>query len=381
MVEVFREVRRVLREDGTVFLNLGDSYAGGGRGFGYGGKQDTNKGCENMPKSIVPDNLKPKDLCGIPWRVAFALQADGWWLRSAIVWAKPNPMPESVTDRPTSSYEFVFLLTRSARYYYDADAVREPATVGNNGSFFHTGKTGVNQHRCSSFPRVETGSRNLRDVWTIPTMPFPEAHFATFPKKLVEPCVRAGCPPQVCAVCGAGWVRVVEPSEGYAKNLGKSWHNHKTDKVIGQRKGNTTGLRMSSDYKTIGWRLSCDCKEQVEGNGFDTLAEIYRKNKYPEYKGRPSCECGQTVEVSTESESLTLERTRHVTKPGLVLDPFAGSGTAGVVALTEGRDFIGFDLNPDYCRMANERLAAVVTGVPVAEARQGQAGLFEGSDV
>ena len=131
MVEVFREVRRVLRDDGTLWLNCGDAYASGGKGFRPGSGRADDLVREDSPRNrnggLVPDGLKPKDLIGLPWRMAFALQDDGWWLRSDIIWAKPNPMPESVTDRPTSAHEHVFLLTKQARYYYDADAVREPA--------------------------------------------------------------------------------------------------------------------------------------------------------------------------------------------------------------------------------------------------------------
>jgi len=169
MVQVFREVKRVLRDDGTVWLNLGDSY-NSTSGFSRANKQWARKGRDggaNDKKEIKHPTLKTKDLIGIPWRVAFALQADGWYLRSDIVWHKPNPMPESVTDRPTKSHEYLFLLTKSVQYYYDAEAVREPAQDSKSG-------------------------RNLRSVWTINPKPYAEAHFATFPEKLVEPCVKAG---------------------------------------------------------------------------------------------------------------------------------------------------------------------------------------------
>lgn len=231
MVAVFREVHRVLADDGTLWMNLGDSYAAnrsyqvnstkGGPKHGPG-QSAGGKGAR------VPDGLKPKDLIGIPWRVAFALQADGWYLRQDIIWAKPNPMPESVRDRCTKSHEYLFLLSKSEKYYYDFAAMQEPAS-GWNGSEFHTGKTGEHQlGRSSTKPRKgnaktfrgggactqgqsfvnsasterdshgnqpnETGTRNKRDVWTIATTPFKAAHFATFPPKLIEPCVLAGCP-------------------------------------------------------------------------------------------------------------------------------------------------------------------------------------------
>jgi DNA modification methylase len=146
--------------------------------------------------------LKEKDLVGIPWRVAFALQADGWWLRSDIIWAKPNPMPESVTDRPTKSHEYIFLLAKSARYYYDSEAIKEPSTgqTGLAADFKRTSKDhvipnqSVAQHRDERESRLDNGSRNRRSVWTIATQPYPDAHFATFPEDLIKPCILAGCP-------------------------------------------------------------------------------------------------------------------------------------------------------------------------------------------
>ncbi|KKN13092.1 hypothetical protein LCGC14_1009820 [marine sediment metagenome] len=242
IVQVFREVRRVLRDDGTLWLNLGDSYASSPPGnkatgwekwktSGLAGAKEGSQYLDTLDASVgrkantIAPGLKPKDLCGMPWRVAFALQADGWWLRSDIVWSKPNPMPESVRDRPTRSHEYLFLLSKSARYYYDQDAIREPAKDpaddlrriaaqhnGNKsvataqvkglrprshkGSHFGRGKTAEHQlGRASSMPRQDNpAGRNRRSVWEIATQPYPEAHFATFPEKLVEPCILAGCP-------------------------------------------------------------------------------------------------------------------------------------------------------------------------------------------
>jgi len=217
MVKVFREVRRVLREDGTLWLNLGDSYA---TGTTAGRQQSPNPGvgannpdAQNSVARIgTPDGLKTKDLIGIPWRVAFALQADGWYLRQDIIWAKPNPMPESVTDRCTKSHEYIFMLSKSARYYYDSDAIKEPAIYAELG--YKDAETYAGKHhktdkqrghsrrhagfsdRWDSMSREEqcSGTRNKRDVWTVATKPFPDAHFATFPPKLIEPCILAGCP-------------------------------------------------------------------------------------------------------------------------------------------------------------------------------------------
>jgi DNA modification methylase len=209
MVAVFAEVRRVLADDGTLWLNLGDSYAQNAPGgkpsktasSTLGPKRD-GLGAENAawqreyrPRD-VPPGLKSKDLCGIPWRVAFALQADGWYLRSDIIWSKPNPMPESVTDRPTKAHEYIFLLSKSARYYYAADAVAEPYTNGDSWIGREpTIHLKTNNDRADAGGRATTGSpfgRNKRSVWHVATQPFPEAHFATYPEKLIEPCILAG---------------------------------------------------------------------------------------------------------------------------------------------------------------------------------------------
>jgi DNA modification methylase len=216
MVEVFREVRRVLRKDGTIWLNLGDSYAanqtnnggcspkstlgGGGGKYRDGSKNEAafNGGISRR----VNHGIKAKDLVGIPWMVAFALRADGWWLRQDIIWAKPNPMPESVTDRCTKSHEYIFLLSKSATYYYNAEAIAEPATFAGE----QLGIVRGTKRRADSMNVEPSGNekpgadadigatRNKRSVWTVTTQPFAEAHFATFPPALIEPCILAGCP-------------------------------------------------------------------------------------------------------------------------------------------------------------------------------------------
>jgi len=202
MVAVFREVRRVLREDGTLWLNLGDSYSSGGRKTRDPGQSKLHPaftGEGNATTNWRPDDgAKPKDLIGIPWRVAFALQADGWYLRQDIIWHKPNPMPESVTDRCTKAHEYIFLLSKSERYYFDGESVKEPAKVSSKGIRFGGSKYGD-----SSDPKHATKSGNVskeyekankRSVWSVNTKPFKGAHFATFPTELVLPCVLAGCP-------------------------------------------------------------------------------------------------------------------------------------------------------------------------------------------
>lgn len=213
MVAVFREVRRVLRDDGTLWLNLGDSYAGGGgycpgapsnqNGASLSARQDDGSGTK--PKGQrTPRGMKGKDLCGIPWAVAFALRADGWYLRQDIIWHKPNPMPESVTDRCTKAHEYIFLLSKSARYYFDAVAVSEKACSdnmrdgfrGGDGTRYTNGRSFDNDAEAiTGGGSVQgNGTRNRRSVWTVTTKPYPEAHFATFPPDLIEPCILAGCP-------------------------------------------------------------------------------------------------------------------------------------------------------------------------------------------
>lgn len=208
MVEVFREVRRVLKDDGTLWLNLGDSYAGGGRagkdGRAYGGLEAQNR-CNTQVKWGPPTGsivgLKPKDLVGIPWLVAFALRADGWYLRSDIIWSKPNPMPESVIDRPTKAHEYLFLMSKNQKYYYDANAIRGPLADcsverSKYGWYGRTDPTGYRAEPDLTDEMGErfapTSGRNKRSVWEVSTQPFPQAHFATFPEKLIEPCILAG---------------------------------------------------------------------------------------------------------------------------------------------------------------------------------------------
>jgi DNA modification methylase len=248
MVEVFREVKRVLRDDGTLWCNMGDSYNNreGQRVQGAeqrddvaGWKQATNIGSTNVGSRHAP-NLKPKDLCGIPWMLAFALRADGWYLRQDIIWAKPNPMPESVTDRCTKSHEYIFLLSKSERYYYNQEATLEPCSLrtpasfkgsipGRNGGPGQDRRStadrrlkawdndmGSNRTLVSGYGRklaepdsgtknnssfdaamaIMPEKRNRRSVWTVNTQSFSDAHFATFPEELIKPCILAGCPPQ-----------------------------------------------------------------------------------------------------------------------------------------------------------------------------------------
>lgn len=215
MVEVFREVWRVLRADGTCWINIGDSYANDGKwGGSTGGKHVSALHGEPIGRGKRNTGLKPKDLVGIPWMLAFALRADGWYLRSEIIWAKPNPMPESVTNRPTKAHEQIFLLAKSERYFYDADAIRD-----RSSGTAHSRGDGVNPKAAMCFKGSKQNAsfsaavknivefRNKRTVWTVATQPTPEAHFATYPIALIEPCILAGCPAGGTVLdpfCGAG---------------------------------------------------------------------------------------------------------------------------------------------------------------------------------
>lgn len=304
LVSVLREVRRVLREDGTLWLNLGDSFAA--NRFQQG--RDHEAG-EPGSAASVSAALKPKDLVGIPWRVAFALQEDGWWLRSDIVWAKPNVMPESVTDRPTRAHEFVFLLAKSRRYFYDAEAVREPDSGRPSGNGFKRPERLTYGGRGQAQHWVGGSGRNRRSVWTIPTQCFKGAHFATFPQALVEPCLLAGSSPAACSICGAPWLRIVE-----SRRLLDGEHEIKggwtsADPLDSGRSMEPTGYRHSrvqTRRRTVGWQASCE-------------------------HDAPGARC-------------------------CVLDPFAGVGTTGVVAARHGRDFLGVELSKRYAGLALGRV-------------------------
>ena len=229
MTEIFGEVRRVLKRDGTLWLNMGDSYTNGGRGGNS--KIHNHEHSSQGTCYAIPEGLKPKDLIGMPWRVAFALQDDGWYLRSDIIWHKPNPMPESVTDRPTKSHEYIFLMSKSSQYFYDAEVIMERLKdssvkrnqTGWNGNEKRDYVNGPQNHfskymgtdKCK-----ESTHRNKRDVWTIPTMSYSEAHFATFPVNLIFPCIKAGCRPGGTVLdpfIGSGTTAIV------AERLNRKW--------------------------------------------------------------------------------------------------------------------------------------------------------------
>jgi DNA modification methylase len=323
MVEVFREVRRVLRGDGNVWLNMGDSYASQPAGnitpSGFSQTRPSRRkhgvGSETVDIPARKFNsLKPKDLVGIPWRIAFALQADGWWLRSDIIWSKPNPMPESVTDRPTKAHEYLFLLTKSARYYYDADAVREEADTKEleYRNRIRLGKEyDVKEPYQKNFPThySNTSGRNRRTVWTVATQPYSGSHFATFPVALVEPCIKAGTSERgVCPECGGQWERVVERRDKRHWTERNEYTRSKYQ--LGNNKSGRNDGRADfaiPSIDTLGWRPTCDHD--------------------------------------------------HEPVPAIVFDPFAGSGTTLLVARQLGRHGVGIDLSAEYLQLARERLS------------------------
>jgi len=366
MVGVFREVWPALRDDGTLWLNLGDSYCSAGKG-GEWDEGRTQKGTGRTLYSRQANRgnysgLKPKDLCMIPARVALALQADGWWLRSDIIWSKPNPMPESCTDRPTTAHEHLFLLSKSGSskfwthrdgagtrkqpepdyrwrhketgeevgidpgdkdkwqrfnlwrghdYFYDADAIREEAEYGYREQPANTWERCQGKKVKGATRGANPGAgRNKRTVWEIPTMPYPGAHFATFPPALVEPCILAGTSPRACEKCGAPWKRVTEKSRSFESGSGRSGRDPIGKNGPGlQGGGETRDIRRGPclQVETTGWQPTCSCDSEGKGR------------------------C-------------------------LVLDPFAGSGTTGEVALKHGRDYLLIELNRDYEKLIRGRL-------------------------
>jgi DNA modification methylase len=307
LVAVFREIHRVLRDDGTVWLNLGDSYAvnGGARTYGSTDAAVGRAAAPGGPRR-APEGYKNKDLLGIPWQVAFALRADGWYLRSDVIWNQTNPAPESVKDRPTSAHEYIFLLTKKERYYYDAEAVKEPSKDLN--------------------ATLPLPPRNRRDVWEIAMRPYKGAHFATFSPDLVEPCILAGTSARgQCPNCGTPWQR-----------------------VISKRAGPTP----TADWtETLGWRPDCRHYKRMDEwaalpkQGKTEADKVYQKRISPLIKLR--------AELLKSWESA-------LTVPCLVLDPFGGSGTTALVANRYGRTAVLIELNPQYVQLALSRLGRVI---------------------
>lgn len=322
MVGVFREVRRVLRDDGTVWLNLGDNYAsGGGAGFHTGlatasekadGRPRNDTNWRNMNGEVEKkgggsSGLPSGNLVGVPWRVALALQADGWILRQDIVWAKPSPMPESVRNRCTKAHEYIFLLVKKQGYYYDAEAIKEkgqPESEARYNSTFYTGAKeragrGLPEGVASNSPgtREFDWARNKRSVWNVSSQGYPGAHFATFPPKLIEPCIKAGTSAKgCCGKCGAPYKRLMEETK-----LTRERPNDYVKRTGEEGTGNSCPNTVAGvETRTVGWEAGCDCGAY--------------------------------------------------TVPCRVLDPFFGAGTTGVVCLDLGLSCVGIDLSEKYLK-------------------------------
>ena len=307
IVRTFQEVKRVLRDDGTLWLNLGDSYSSGGR---TSTTNQTVRGDKDygVTRPPVSGSIKPKDLVGIPWRVALALQEDGWYLRQDIIWHKPNPMPESVKDRCTKAHEYIFLLSKSDQYYYDSQAIMEEAqdwgTRDRANGKYHNEGTGLNPH--TGLEKSYT-HRNKRSVWTVPVKPYHDAHFAVFPTTLIEPAILAGCPPKICSECGTPYEREMVTIEVPERET--------RDNMVGViPKRDKTSRMNSKDMKPL----------IQEDRGFT-------KN----------CSCSGSQ-----------------TSAGRVLDPFGGSGTTALVADRHGRDATIIELNQKYVDIAENRLGS-----------------------
>ena len=334
MVDVFREVRRCLRPDGTLWLNLGDSYMAQKNVAPppqtIGGQRDMPTGIPGNRKS--QSGLKHKDLIGIPWRVALALQADGWWLRQDIIWHKPNPMPESVEDRCTRAHEYIFMLTKKPHYYYDHEAIKEPAQNWGtrNRDEMRNGTTDpkLKHHGLKGKEWEDNPMKNKRSVWTVNTKGYKGAHFAVYPKNLIEPCILAGTSAHgCCSKCGAPYKQVVN-------------HPGNPLGILGHR-----GIPNASN--TAGSFISGD-KVVVHTENGVRLKKGHNPTQYsksiPTEEWQPTCNCKDANIV-----------------PCTVLDPFNGSGTTGVVALENNRRYIGVELNPEYVKLAEARIAEEVS--------------------
>lgn len=343
MVSVFDLCRNALADHGTLWLNLGDSYSASGknRTESQASKNSTLVGslstqCQSLKQqSKIVGDLKPKDLVGIPWLVAFALRASGWYLRSEIIWHKPNPMPAAVKDRPTTSHEQIFLLSKSPRYYYDWFGVSEETSPNthsrgkaNSPKAAATAQgSGIKQNEnfqrnCSDL----VNRRNRRSVWKVATKGYKGAHFATFPPKLIEPCIIAGCPETVCCECGKPWERIVDNERRPTRPGEKTKLRGKNSRAFQSR-----DPRHSTEYRP-------DRYEQIVGNR-DPQRHV---TEYLDQGFKPVCQCGGE------------------TRKGVVLDPFLGSGTTAQVAQSLGRDWVGCELNEEYLPLIHKRTSELL---------------------
>jgi DNA modification methylase/transcriptional regulator with XRE-family HTH domain len=417
LVDVFRAVRRVLRADGTCWVNLGDSYAANGAKVhgGWNGEHDSAYGTRPGGRSaqrldgavlgpavdLARCGLKPKDLIGIPWRVAFALQADGWYLRSEIIWHKPNPMPESVTDRPTKAHEQLFLLAKRERYFYDGEAIKEhfvderngnPGAYDSSASVALGSQTGRGRRYLNiGKPWNEDGTasgRNKRSVWTIPSAPFPLAHFATFPPALVEPCVQAGTSARgACPACGAPWARVGKIPQSV---IGDAVRHAREQAGLSQEAlAARLGIYVGNIWNwEVGGCLPRAAKwdDLMAALGLTFSREAFIEQAEYLVTGRQAGPKQQAAADDPFVNRPYAERKRRLHRdrewvptcacapqpvPCVVLDPFAGAGTVGLVADRLGRDAILIELKPAYAAMAERRIreeAPLLTAVEVEAA-------------
>lgn len=370
MVEVFAEVRRVLRPDGTCWLNLGDSYAGMNNGYSgdsrpsnAAGSASAGMGQRTMSqRRTVGHGFKNKDLMLMPARTAIALCDAGWWIRQDIIWAKANPMPESVTDRCTKAHEYIFLMAKAARYFYDAEAVKEKGVEyeRKGGTAPWTADSGhTNGVGSATFHQMAgAAGRNKRSVWNINTQPFKEAHFATFPMELPTTCIKAGTSERgQCPTCGKAWVRVVDV--GYENPGNRSTNGPRSS----ERKHidfGTAGYeqRLERRSTTLGWRPDCACY------GLEVIGDQPGKPSKPELLDQWKQKIAQWWSDWLRLKPLYDEQD---TGPQIVLDPFAGAGTTLVAAKRLGRRAIGIELNPEYCEMIVRRIEAETT-LPLLDA-------------
>jgi len=454
LVTVFREVKRVLKQDGTLWVNIGDSYATSSPG--KGGGHATGKRTGKMPQrkrslfdgSHIKFNVKQKDLLGIPWMLAFALRADGWYLRQDIIWHKPNPMPESVTDRCTKAHEYIFLLSKSPQYYYDFESIKTPLKKSStdrlaqdienqNGSdrayggnrhngkmkavggakhknLKYNGQQNHSHHRTRNekgeeFESVD-GKANKRSVWTVTTKGYKEAHFATFPEKLIVDCIKAGCPEKIlsCNCCRyeVNLMSNTKANEATYKGMQELW-----DKVSGNR---SVEQRENILYKEVQFGMDSQAQEEHKGmdnneQGIqnDTPSRASKRNEirvhdgaqvsngeeigeiFKEERSSPPHQWNKTGQHRGESTSIGKENSRQISKAsdkddrlsslweenknigpcpkcsegtligkrGIILDCFMGAGTTAVVARKLNRDYVGFELNSDYIDIAKTRLS------------------------
>lgn len=349
ITEIFREVRRVLKPEGTLWLNLGDTYynhrgANNRRSDKDLAKRDTHQrdhhNIDARPNEMEIPGLKSKDLIGIPWRVAFALQQDGWWLRQDIIWAKPNCMPESVRDRCTKNHEYIFLLTKSKHYYYDCDAIREPNADAERTNYTAGKRTKGGEKENGNPDRNDNDlwerskdfvpkGRNKRSVWWVSPKPYKGAHFAVYPPELIEPCILAGTSEQgCCGDCNAPYERTVGKACSECNGFIPNQANRCPD----------------CNYQNTEWKKERGVSEAHRSDDFAGSGNrVPRKNKIENitalHRWGPTCDCSYPSPV-----------------PCVVLDPFLGSGTTIAVALANGRKAVGIELNPDYVVLAEERI-------------------------